>query len=234
MTRLLLLFFFAFSQVVSAQHVPLRVLSQIPVQGTEDARCLVLDRYGLMWIGTDQGLHSFDGYRFRSYRSNAYSPGILPNNYVRCITEDKADGLWIGTRDGVVRYDRRHGRFKTYHLRGAQARSVNVLFTSADGTVWTGTDAGAAQYDAEKDVFTYLDVPAGVHSFAEDAKGHLYIGTWEGGLFRLDRKNRRMVGYPRLSERNTAILTTKRPRACTISTRGGATSVPSIICWKTL
>ena len=204
MTRLLLLFFFVFSQVVSAQHVPLRVLSQIPVQGTEDARCLVLDRYGLMWIGTDQGLHSFDGYRFRSYRSNAYSPGILPNNYVRCITEDKNDGLWIGTRDGLVRYDRRHGRFRTYHLRGAQARSVNVLFTSADGTVWAGTDAGIAQYDAGKDEFVYKDVTDGVHSFAEDAKGHLYIGTWEGGLFRLDRKSKRMVSYPRLSERNTA------------------------------
>ena len=111
-------------------------MSQTPVQGTEDARCLMLDHYGLMWIGTDQRLHSFDAYRFKSYRSNAYSPGILPNNYVRCLTEDKENNLWTGTRDGLARYDRKHGRFKTYHLHGDQARSINVLFTSADGTVW--------------------------------------------------------------------------------------------------
>ena len=179
-------------------------MSQTPVQGTEDARCLMLDHYGLMWIGTDQGLHSFDGYRFKSYRSNAYSPGILPNNYVRCLTEDKENNLWTGTRDGLARFDRKHGRFKTYHLHGDQARSINVLFTSADGTVWAGTDAGASHYDAGKDVFVNVSMPDGVHSFAEDAKGNLYLGTWEGGLFRLDKKSGKMVSYPRLSERNTA------------------------------
>ena len=202
--RLLFLFLFIVNQVMAAQHVPLRILSQTPVQGAEDARSLMLDHYGLMWIGTDQGLHSFDGYHFKSYRSNAYSPGILPNNYVRCMTEDKDDGLWIGTRDGLVRYDRKNGRFKTYHLRGDQTRSVNVLFTSADGTVWAGTDAGFSRFDAEKKDFINVSIPAGVHSFAEDAKGNLYIGTWEGGLLRLDKKSGKMVSYPRLSERNTA------------------------------
>lgn len=202
--KLLLPFFFAVAQVMAAQHIPLRIMSQTPVQGTEDARCLMLDHYGLMWIGTDQGLHSFDGYRFKSYRSNAYSPGILPNNYVRCMTEDKEDNLWIGTRDGLARYDRKHGRFKTYHLRGDQARSINVLFTAADGTVWAGTDVGASLYDAKKDVFVNVSMPDGVHSFAEDAKGNLYLGTWEGGLFRMNKKSGKMVSYPRLSERNTA------------------------------
>ena len=202
--KLLLFFFLTVHQVITAQHVPLRIMSQTSVPGTEDARCLMLDHYGLMWVGTDQGFHSFDGYHFKSHRNNAYSPGILPNNYVRCMTEDKKDGLWIGTRDGLARYDRKHGRFKTYHLHGDQARSVNVLFTSADGTVWVGTDAGFSHYDAAKNDFVNVSMPVGVHSFAEDAKGNLYIGTWEGGLFRLDKKSGKMVSYPRLSERNTA------------------------------
>ena len=205
MTRKLLLLFFVFvGHVMAAQHVPLRIMSQMPVQGIEDARCLMFDHYGLMWIGTDQGLRSFDGYHFKSYRSNAYSPGILPNNYVRCMSEDKSGGLWIGTRDGLVRYDRKHGHFKTYHLSSDQARSVNVLFTSADGTVWVGTDTGFSRFDAKKDVFVNISIPAGVHSFAEDARGNLYIGTWEGGLFRMDKKSGKMVNYPRLCERNTA------------------------------
>ena len=156
--KLLLFFFLTVHQVITAQHVPLRIMSQTSVPGTEDARCLMLDHYGLMWVGTDQGFHSFDGYHFKSHRNNAYSPGILPNNYVRCMTEDKKDGLWIGTRDGLARYDRKYGRFKTYHLHGDQTRSVNVLFTSADGTVWVGTDAGFSHYDAAKNDFIHVSI----------------------------------------------------------------------------
>jgi len=183
---------------------PLRILSQVPVQGTEEARSLMFDHYGMMWVGTDQGLRAFDGYRFRTYRSDAYTPGILPNNYIRSMTEDQHDGLWIGTRDGLARYDRRNGTFKTYHLRGGQARLINALFTTRDGTIWAGTNAGVARYDAEKDDFIDINMPFAVASFAEDKHGNLFIGTWEGGLLRLNKESGRMVSYPRLNERNTA------------------------------
>lgn len=204
MNRSLLVYFWlAVSLTVSAKRIPLRIMSQTPVQGTEEVRNLIFDPYGLMWVGTDQGVRSFDGYRFRIYRSDAYSPGILPNNYVRSMTADHKDGLWIGTRDGLVHYDRRRGIFKTYHLRNENARLINALFTTRDGTVWVGTNAGVSRYDAEKDDFTGINMPYGAFSFAEDAHGNLYIGTWEGGLLRLNKESGNMVGYPRLSNRNT-------------------------------
>lgn len=193
----------AVSLLASAQRMPFRIMSQTPVQGTEEARSLIFDPYGLMWVGTDQGVRSFDGYRFRIYRSDAYSPGILPNNYVRSMSADHKDGLWIGTRDGLVLYDRRRGIFKTYHLKSEHARLINALFTTSDGTIWVGTNAGVSRYDAEKDDFTSINMAEGVISFAEDAHGHLYIGTWEGGLLRLDKESGSMVSYPRLSNRNT-------------------------------
>jgi ligand-binding sensor domain-containing protein/AraC-like DNA-binding protein len=164
----------------------------------------MFDHYGLMWVGTDQGLRSFDGYDFKTYRSDAYSPGILPNNYVRSMTEDQHDGLWIGTRDGLVRHDRHCGTFKTYHLRGENARYINALYTTSDGIVWAGTNAGVSRYDAEKDEFIDINLPEGAVSFAEDGHDNLYIGTWEGGLLRLNKKSGRLVNYPRLSERNSA------------------------------
>ena len=204
MNRLLLVkLFLVVSLVASAQRMPLRIMSKTPVQGTEEVRSLIFDPYGLMWVGTDQGARSFDGYRFRIYRSDAYSPGILPNNYVRSMTADHKDGLWIGTRDGLVRYDRRRGHFKTYHLRNEHARLINALYTTSDGTVWVGTNAGVSRYDAEKDDFTGINMAEGAISFAEDSKGNLFIGTWEGGLRRLDKNSGSMVSYPRLSNRNT-------------------------------
>ena len=203
--RLLLLAIdFIITMVMVAQHVPLRIVSQTPVIGTEEVRKLMFDHYGLMWVGTDQGLRSFDGYHFLTYRSDAYSPGILPNNYVRSMTEDQHDGIWIGTRDGVVRHDRRHGTFKTYHLRGDNAKLINTLYTTSDGIVWAGTNAGVSRYDAAKDDFIDINLPDAAISFAEDKHDNLYIGTWEGGLLKLNKKNGKFVSYPQLSERNTA------------------------------
>jgi len=191
-------------QLLHANRVPLRIMSQTPVQGIEEARKLLFDHYGMMWVGTDQGLRSFDGYDFKSYRNNAYTPGILPNNYIRSITEDLHDALWLGTRDGLARYDRRQGVFKTYHLQGEQASLINVLYTDKEGVVWAGTNTGLSHYDAEKDNFVSINLSAIVLSFAEDDSGNLYIGTWEGGIYRLNKKTGKMVTYPPLSKRNTA------------------------------
>lgn len=186
-----------------AQHVTLRIMSQTPVEGAEEARCLKFDHNGLMWIGTDLGVCAYDGYRFRTYRNDAYSPGILPNNYVLRITEAPEDRLWLGTRDGLTCFDRRRNTFRSYRLRSQNARMIDALFTSSDGTIWVGTSNGVSRYDAETDEFTDISMTAGVRSFSEDKKGNIYIGTWEGGLFRLNPKSGKLVSYPQLSERNT-------------------------------
>jgi len=75
---LLLKICLALTVMASAQRMPLRIMSQTPVQGTEEARSLIFDPYGLMWVGTDQGVRAFDGYRFRIYRSDAYSQVSCP------------------------------------------------------------------------------------------------------------------------------------------------------------
>ena len=113
MKRSLLMFFFwGCSLLVIAQTQPLRMMSQIPLARALDARCLLFDSYGMMWIGTEQGLLRYDGYSFRNFRSDAYSPGILPNNYVRTLAEDHDKGIWIGTHNGLVRLDMCTGRFQ--------------------------------------------------------------------------------------------------------------------------
>jgi len=209
-----LLLLLALTCSLLGRGIDLREVSQTPMAGAEAARCLLFDRQGLMWIGTEQGLLSYDGYQFRSFRSDAYHPGILPNNFVRALAEDHDDGLWIGTRDGLVRHDRRTGDFRTYHLQGEQQRVINTLFTTRDGTVWTGTSAGANRYDAKSDTFRHYPMPSGVMAFAEDASGHLYIGMWDRGLVRLDPATGRTTTYPQLTARNTiyTMLTDSRNR----------------------
>ena len=72
---------------------------------SEEQHCLLIDKQGLIWIGSNAGIKSYDGYRFKSYRSNATTPNILPSNNVLCMTEGNDDVLWIGTRNGLVSMD---------------------------------------------------------------------------------------------------------------------------------
>ena len=204
MTRrlLLLLITLPLALMAAAQHVPIRVMSQVQVEGAEESRSLSFDSYGLMWIGTNQGVRAYDGNRFRTYRSDAYTIGTLPNNNVIAIAHDKHEGTWIGTRDGLVRFDRGRGRFKVYRLPGEQPHVVDALFTAADGTVWVGTNRGAARYDATTDSFRDIGVAVGARAFAEDKLGNIYIGTWGNGLLRLNKKSGRLVNYPKMNDRD--------------------------------
>ena len=200
---LLMLFIWGYSLLAIADAQPLRKMSQIPLARALDARCLLFDSYGMMWIGTEQGLLRYDGYSFRNFRSDAYSPGILPNNFVRTLAEDHDKGIWIGTHNGLVRFDMRTGQFHTYHLESEQRRDINTLFTAKDGTLWAGTSTGASRYDKAHDKFIHYRMPGGVMSFEEDEQGCIFIGMWEKGLVRLDPKTGKQEVYPPLNTRNT-------------------------------
>lgn len=179
---------------------------QISAFDTDEAGCVFLDNDGMMWIGSCSGLISYDGYNFRTYKSDAYSPDILPNNYIMSLTEDHDNNIWIGTRDGLAKMNRQKGTFTTYHLPQANQRIIYTLFTSSNGTVWIGTDGGLTRYDKTKDTFhTYRHTrDYSVKSIAEDKNGTLYIGTWITGLLRLKRGSSRIEQYPQTNGMNSA------------------------------
>ena len=206
--------------VVVSQPPFFRLQGSIETSAAANLHCIFFDREGLLWMGTDAGLQSFDGYRTRCFRTDAYSPDVLPNNTVLCMAEDRDGGLWAGTYDGLVRLDKRTGRFRTYRLPGYWQRIINTLFCSSDGTVWVGTDMGLARYDKEKDTFhTYspenvratdlrghpVAMPSySVKSIVEDRRGELYVGTWSSGLFRFNPRTGIFVRYPRHNDMDSA------------------------------
>ncbi|MGB3617521.1 MAG: two-component regulator propeller domain-containing protein, partial [Catalinimonas sp.] len=126
---------------------------------------LYQDRMGFVWIGTERGLHRYDGYAFTTYTHTPTAPGGLPaGDYVRCLLEDRRGNLWIGTDAwGLSRYDRRSGRFRTFAPDSAGLPSARILALHEDeaGTLWVGTAAGLVEYDDRAERFTPypLDAP---------------------------------------------------------------------------
>ena len=173
-----------------------------------------------MWVGTNSGLKSFDGYDFKELKSTATSPNLLPNNTVLAICEDHDEHLWIGTRNGLVKLNLLNGQMQTYQAGQGISRIIYTIFTSHDGRVWVGSDAGLSVYDTENDTFvnfrggqSVVVLPNGkrtemgwysVKSIVEDYDGNLYIGTWDSGLLRFSPSENLFYSYPKLNERNSA------------------------------
>ncbi|MCB0535555.1 MAG: hypothetical protein KDD14_25345, partial [Saprospiraceae bacterium] len=73
------------------------------------------DSAGFMWFGSQYGLHRWDGYRFKTFLTNALDSGAISSNYVEYIYVSKDGSLWLGTwGGGLNHFDPKTQRFTQY------------------------------------------------------------------------------------------------------------------------
>lgn len=191
--------------------VPLRIERFSTAEGLSQnsVYCMLQDRLGFLWVGSENGIDRYDGYGFQPFRHDPTNPGSLSSNQVRAAVEDGAGAIWIGTADsGLARYDYKTNAFTTFRHRSGDPDSlvnddVRALAVSPDGTLWAGTAAGISCLRPSGTAFRRL-FPAGradgtdprnsVIALAVDAGGALWAGT-EGGLFRSEGRSDRLVPY---------------------------------------
>ena len=216
--KLIIILLFACSSIL-AQEFSYRTTLAVEPYPSEQIRCIFFDKEGMLWLGTNNGLKSYDGYTYKTYKADVYSPGIFPNNTILCIKEDKYDNLWLGTRDGLVRMNKRTGKFQTYHLPNDDQRIIYTLYIAKNGTLWIGTDGGLSYFNEQTEKFhTYngkswaispegkkKQIGAfGVKAILEDTNGDFLIGTWSSGLMRFNTKKKIFLQYPKFNKRNSA------------------------------
>lgn len=152
---------------------------------------MLQDRDGLIWIGSQTGLVSWDGYRSRQYIADSNVPGSLPAAFVNALHEDRQGRLWVGTDSGgLARLDKDSGRFASL-AAGPQGLSSARVFSLADddaGGLWVGTAQGLDRLDtASGRVRRHADggIPPGlppqrISALLRDSRGNLWVGTYQG------------------------------------------------------
>ena len=150
-------------------------------------RCLLRDKSGNLWFGTDGGVSKYDGKSFTHFTEKEG----LSNNVVWSMLEDKKGNLWFGTFSGLSKYD---GKSFTHFTEneGLSNDGVCSMVEDKGGNLWFGTaGSGVSKYDGKS--FTHFTVKEGlsnnyVSSVLEDKSGNLWFGTNGGGVSKYDGK----------------------------------------------
>jgi signal transduction histidine kinase/CheY-like chemotaxis protein/ligand-binding sensor domain-containing protein len=172
--------------------------------------CILQDRQGFMWFGTQDGLNRYDGYNFTIYRNNPEDPTTVSQDFVRTIAEDGNGFIWIGTENsGIDRYDPATGTFKHYTMdeknpNSLSDNSIREIIVSSSGTLWIATENhGVCRFDPAAETFTrYLydaNDPGSLSSnltvcLYECRDGTVWVGT-RSGLNRLDPASARITRF---------------------------------------
>lgn len=153
---------------------------------------LLQDRRGYLWIGTQDGLNRFDGYRFDIMRNDPDDPRSLANNNISSIFEDSGGVLWVGTTSGTLhRFVPGSADFDRFLLPGFDAPNLGVtapsgvreIVETSDGSFWIGTDRhGLYSFDRRSGQFVRAEavVQASVNVLNEVSSGRLWVGTSTG------------------------------------------------------
>jgi len=200
---------------------------------------------GNTWIGTDQGLYKFDHLttNITSYRNDPGDPNSLSDDYGWCLFMDPAGFLWIGTNNGISKTQVLEEKF---HLLSADSLSpislsssrVMAILEDSERNLWVGTDGGGlncVRWDIPgPQVYNTANSPLrsdNIWALAEDRVGHIYIGSYNGGLSRLDKATGKIFNYPMnedhvysLPNRRVLALLTASDGKVWVGTRGSGLS----------
>ena len=99
--RLILLFLTVVAINIKAQSSSpdFRHITESDGLSSNQVRAIIQDRFGYVWMGTDQGLDRYDGTVFRNYVFGDSFRGST----VLSLHED-GPVIWIGTDKGLVSY----------------------------------------------------------------------------------------------------------------------------------
>lgn len=178
----------------NAQARPIRFEHLGLERGLSQATALVLhqDRRGFLWVGTEDGLNRYDGYRFLTYAHEEGDTDGLPGDHIYAIAEDAGGDIWVGTDGGGVgRWNHETDRFTWFRHQtsgGLSSDHVRALVVEPSGAVWVGTrDAGLNRIDPTTGHVTVLRAGGEggladdrVFALALDPAGLLWVGTDEG------------------------------------------------------
>lgn len=154
--------------------------------------CVFQDSRGFIWIGTQNGLNKFNGYKFEVYTYDPGDPHSIANNWIYAIAEDQEANLWIGTKDGLIKYSRKEDQFsKIKYATPYEVQVTDYVYDikcARNGNILINTPPVLTICNPKKLSFSHyiypLDFDGRVKDdnipLLEDNKGNIWIASTRG------------------------------------------------------
>ena len=74
--------------------------------------CIIQDKKGLLWFGTQDGLNQYNGYEFKIFSHDILDILSISSSFIHDFIEDATGNLWIATEVGLNVYNNAQHSFK--------------------------------------------------------------------------------------------------------------------------
>lgn len=162
--------------------------------------CILQDKRGFIWFGTEDGLNRYDGKYFTIFRRNPGDTAGISGNIISDLLEDEDGIIWIATEDGgLSAYDYRlppakqfrQFRYIADNENGIPENHINVIVDDHNGYLWVGTDNyRTRRFNKKTGEFSH-PVKTGttsILSLSMDGQDTLWVGRSGGGLLKINTR----------------------------------------------
>jgi ligand-binding sensor domain-containing protein/DNA-binding CsgD family transcriptional regulator len=130
----------------------------------------------------------------------------VPNYNALCFLHDRQNLLWIGTNIGLIRYDGYNSTIFNHDKKDTLSISnnnVHQIVEDENGNLWIATERGLNYFDKSIEVFMRFPEKEGINNALSNyhirtlhlANQILWVGTYGGGLIKLNTENRITKSY---------------------------------------
>ncbi|HAH54851.1 MAG TPA: hybrid sensor histidine kinase/response regulator, partial [Flavobacterium sp.] len=155
-TLFFLLLLSVFSPCFGQSQVVFSKINQTNGLSNDRVSCIVKEKNGFVWIGTENGLNRFDGNKIKIYNKQNSN---LSSNDIADLLIDRKGRIWIGTFGGGLNlYNHTNDKFVAYknilnNNTSIPSNELNTLFEDSKGTIWLGTKNGLSAFNEKTQTF---------------------------------------------------------------------------------
>ncbi|WP_430908537.1 two-component regulator propeller domain-containing protein [Maribacter sp. 2-571] len=124
--------------------------------------CITQDQNGFIWVGTQDGLHRYDGYQFEVLRNSPENTNSIAANWIRGIAVDTNKNYWLATLGGgITRLSPKNMSFHNFSIENPEKnkeKMVSLIMRVDENYIAASSDEGYTIFNTKTNAHQNLNI----------------------------------------------------------------------------